>query len=150
MQNSYMPDSFDEWIEKVCEADPLPDDPDDGDDERVIGPPLTTEEIQAAQVRLARWQCVQTFHADTTALCDRCTSPDYFLQSRLKPLHNAHVLAEFARLQNVDQVRLAGHDENWPDGFVVIQNRPLNIEVTSTHGGRKLGDEYRSRDGLAI
>jgi hypothetical protein len=138
-----MPDSFDEWIEKVCEGDPLPVDLDDDDESSVIGPPLTTEEIQAAQVRLARWQSVQAFNADTTALCDRCTSPDYFLQSRLKFLHNARVLAEFARLQNVDQVRLANYDENWPDGFVVIQNRPFNIEVTSTHSGRKLGDEYR-------
>jgi hypothetical protein len=67
--------------------------------------------------------------------------------SRLKFLHNAHVLAKFARLQSVDQVRLADHDENWPDGFVKIQNRAFNIEVTSTHGGRKLGDEYRHLKG---
>jgi hypothetical protein len=148
MQNSYMPDSFDEWIEKVCEAEPLPVDLDDDDDgESVIGPPLTTEEILAARVRLARWQCVKTFSSDTKTLCNRCRSADYFLQSRLKFLHDAHVLAKFARLQSVDQVRLAGHDENWPDGLVVIRNRRFNIEVTSTHGGRKLGDEYRNPKG---
>jgi hypothetical protein len=138
-----MPDSLDEWIENFCEADPLPADLDD-DGESVIGPPLATEEIQAARVRLARWQCAEAFYADTTALRERCAPPDYFLQSRLKFLHDAHVLAKFARLQGVDQVRLASHDENWPDGRVVIQNRRFNIEVTSTHGGRKLGDEYRN------
>jgi hypothetical protein len=144
----HMPDSFDEWIEKVCEAEPLPVDLDDDDDgESVIGPPLTTEEILAARVRLARWQCVKTFSSDTKTLCNRCRSADYFLQSRLKFLHDAHVLAKFARLQSVDQVRLAGHDENWPDGLVVIRNRRFNIEVTSTHGGRKLGDEYRNPKG---
>jgi hypothetical protein len=137
-----MPDSFDEWIEKVREADPLP-----VDLESVIGPPLATEEIQAARVRLARWQCVEAFHADTKQLCNRCRSADYFLQSRLKFLHDAHVLAKFARLRSVVQVRLAGHDENWPDGLVVIRNRQFNIEVTSTQGGRKLGDEYRNPTG---
>jgi hypothetical protein len=48
-----MPDSFDEWIEKVCEADPLPVDFDDDDGESVTGPPLATEEIQAARIRHA-------------------------------------------------------------------------------------------------
>jgi hypothetical protein len=148
MQNSCMPDSFDEWIEKVCEADPILVDLDDDDDgEPVVGPSLTPEEIQVARIRLARWQCVKAFSADTKALCNRCRSADYFLQPRLKFLHNAHVLAKFARLQSVDQVRLADHDENWPDGFVKIQNRAFNIEVTSTHGGRKLGDEYRHLKG---
>jgi hypothetical protein len=110
-------------------------------------PSLTPEEIQVARIRLARWQCVKAFSADAKALCNRCRSADYFLQPRLKFLHNAHVLAQFARLQSVDQVRLADHDENWPDGFVEIQNRAFNIEVTSTHGGRKLGDEYRHLKG---
>jgi hypothetical protein len=145
-----MADSLDEWLfDEVCEADPLPDDLDDDnddhdDDTSAIGPPLSPEEIQAARVRLSRWQCAEAFRADTEALRERCARQDYFLQSRLKFLHNAHVLAKFARLQSVDQVRLAGHDETWPDGYVVIQNRRLNIEVTSTHGGRKLGDEYRN------
>jgi hypothetical protein len=86
-------------------------------------------------------------NADTRALCNRCASADYFLQPRLKFLHDAHVLAKFGRLQSVDQVRLAGHHENWPDGLVEVQNRAFNIEVTSTHGGRKLGDEYRHLKG---
>jgi hypothetical protein len=35
----------------------------------------------------------------------------------------------------------------WPDGYVKIQTRTINVEVTSTHGGRKLGEEYRRVKG---
>ncbi|MGB8607148.1 hypothetical protein [Bradyrhizobium sp.] len=114
-----------------------------GDDEEPLGPPLTQEEIEDAQSRLACWQPSQIFSDDTKALCNRCLSSDYFQQPRLKFLHDAYVVAKFAGLRGVDQVRLAARHENWPDGFVKIQNSTFNIEVTSTHGGRKLGDEYR-------
>jgi hypothetical protein len=145
---SHMPDSLDKWIEDVCEADPLPVDLDDDDDgASVMGPPLTPEEIQAARDRLTRWQGVKVFSADTKALCNRCVSSDFFVRPRLKFLHDAHVLAKFARPQCVDRVRLAGRNENWPDGLVEIGNRAFNIEVTSTHGDRKLGDEYRHPKG---
>lgn len=142
-----MANSLEEWIDNFCETDPLPVDLFDDGDEVIFGPPLSTEEIQAARVRLSRWQYAEAFHADTEALRKRCAPPDYFLQSRLKFLHDARVLAKFARLQSVDQVRLADHNENWPDGRVVIQHRQFNIEVTSTHGGCKLGDEYRHPKG---
>jgi hypothetical protein len=139
-----MPDSFDEWIDKVCEVEPIALDLDDEDGETVAGPPLTPVEIQAARDRLTRWQGVEPFCADTKALCNRCVSSDFFVRPRLKFLHDAHVLAKFARLQCVDRVRLvADRKENWPDGLVEIEKRAFNIEVTSTHGGRKLSDEYR-------
>lgn len=95
-----MPDSFDEWIDSVCDSAPLPSDLDiDDDDDGPVGPPLATGEIQAASTRLARWQSATAFSADTKALCNRCVSADYFLQPRLKFLHDAYVLAKFARLQ---------------------------------------------------
>jgi hypothetical protein len=90
-----MHDSLDKWIENFREADPLPVDLDDDDDgEPVIGPPLTTEEIQAARVRLARWQCAKAFLADTKGLCNRCRSADYFLQSRgIRQIETEQVIA---------------------------------------------------------
>ena len=145
-----MPDEFDEWIDRVCEADPLPDDVGDDDDSIVRGPPLTSEEIDFAKDRLAKWQSARSFNDDVLGLCHRCKSSDYFLQPRLKFLHDAFVLAEFAIKRGVDQVRLAARNENWPDGRVKIQTRTFNIEVTSTHGGRKLGEEYRRMSGAEI
>ena len=53
------------------------------------------------------------------------------------------MLAEFVSLHHVDSVRLANASEQWPDGFVKIGEFVHKIEVTSTHGGRRLGKEYR-------
>jgi hypothetical protein len=68
----------------------------------------------------------------------------------LKFLHDADVIADFAILRGVDQVRLAAPTENWPDGYVEIQGHTYNIEVTSTHGGRKLGKEYGALRGKGL
>jgi hypothetical protein len=138
-------DSLDEWIDKDCEADLLPIDIDD--DDEPVGPPLTLEEIDSGRVRLARWQSAEAFSGDAKSLCSRCRSADYFLQPQLKFLQDAYVLAKFARLRDAERVRLAGRNENWPDGFVKFGCETFNIEVTSTHGGRKLGDEYRNVTG---
>jgi hypothetical protein len=43
----------------------------------------------------------------------------------------------------VDQVRLAARADQWPDGYVRVGNKEHNVEVTSAHGGRKLGAEYK-------
>jgi hypothetical protein len=137
-------DDFDDWIDKACAADPLSDDV--GDDAWTVGPrgpPLTSEEIDAAGIRLAKWQSAEVFSADVMALCNRCLSSDYFRQPRLNFLQDAFVLAEFAVKRRVDHVRLAAPKEQWPDGYVKIQGNDFNIEVTSTHGGRRLCDEYR-------
>jgi hypothetical protein len=53
------------------------------------------------------------------------------------------MLAEFAGLIPVESVRLASSSEQWPDGYVKLSGKTHYIEVTSTHGGRKLGEEYR-------
>jgi len=62
----------------------------------------------------------------------------------MKFLHDAYVLAEFADRMCVDKVRLQRRSEQWPDGFVEVSKKTYNVEVTSTHDGRKLGDEYRN------
>jgi hypothetical protein len=43
----------------------------------------------------------------------------------------------------VERVRLASSSEQWSDGYVKLSGKTHNVEVTSTHGGRRLGEEYR-------
>jgi hypothetical protein len=140
-------DEIDDWIDRPLEADPLPADIDDDDDEPV-GPPPTESELHAAQQLLVHWQSPDDFSNTTLAMCKRCRSADYFNRPRLKFLHDAYVLAKFARLQEADSVRL--ESDQWPDGFIKLQGETYNIEVTSTHGGRKLGQEYRHVRGPTL
>jgi hypothetical protein len=135
------PDSLDEWIEQACASDPLPayaEEP-----EREPGPPLTKNELCAARSDLSEWQTPEVFAKATKALCARCGSEEWFNRPHLRFLHDAYVLAEFAELMAVDCVRLAPPSEQWPDGYLKIDGKTHSIEVTSTHGGRKLGKEYR-------
>jgi len=134
-------DELDELIDRACEADPLP--PYAEELERPRGPPLSRDERRDAQLRLAMFQPPPDFIAVTKALCDRCNSEDWFNRPYLKFLHDAYVLAEFVRLTPVEGVRLAKASEQWPDGCVRIAGKTHNIEITSTHGGRPLGKEYR-------
>jgi len=107
------------------------------------GPSLTEDECDAARIALAAWQAPRDFGAATKALSDRCNSEDWFNRPHLKFLHDAYVLAEFVDLMCVERVRLASSSEHWPDGYVRLSGKMHKIEVTSTHGGRKLGEEYR-------
>jgi hypothetical protein len=143
-------DNFpDEWIDKVCEADPLSDDFDLEDDESIpTSLTLTPKEIEAAGVELGRWQSVETFNRTERRLRLRNADRDFFVQPQLKFLHDAYVLAKFATRIGADQVRLADRRDQWPDGFVGISKRTIKVEVTSTHGGRKLGGEYREPRGM--
>jgi hypothetical protein len=134
-------DSLDDWIDQACEADPLPPFVDEVEPAR--GPPLTREECRVAQKNLAAWQDPGDLIAVTKALSDHCASEDWFNRPYLKFLHDAYVLAEFATLMPIERVRLASPSEQWPDGYVKVSGRTHNIEITSTHGGRKLGEEYR-------
>lgn len=141
-----MADNFpDEWIDRVCEADPiLHDDLDLEDDEPVpAGLTLTPKEIKTAYLELGRWQSVDTFARKERALRLRNVDADFFVQPQLKFLHDAYVLAKFAARIGADDVRLADRREQWPDGFVRFNKRTTKVEVTSTHGGRRLGEEYR-------
>jgi hypothetical protein len=133
--------SIDDWIDQALEADPLPPYMEEPEPER--GPPLTMDECAAAHVALAAWQAPGDFIAATNALSDCCNSEDWFNRPHLKFLQDAYVLAELVGLIAVDSVRLARPSERWPDGYVKLSGRMHNIEVTATHGGRKLGEEYR-------
>jgi hypothetical protein len=138
-----------EWIDKAIEADPQTLDVNDLDDDLDLpaGPPLTSSEIEAARISLAQWEAPEAFKKAVDALSARCASGDWFNSPQLKFLHDAFVLARFAQRRKVDQVRLAEATAQWPDGYVRIGSRTHNIEITSTHGGRKLGDEYREVRG---
>jgi hypothetical protein len=111
---------------------------------------LSADERRDAQLRLAAFQAPAAFAALTNALCDRCGSEDWFNRPYLKFLHDAYVLAEFVTLAPVESVRLAGASEQWPDGYVRVSGKSHNIEITSTHGGRKLGKEYRGEKKVCM
>jgi hypothetical protein len=138
-------DPIDEWIDKAVESDPSELDIDDLDESH--GPPLSTAEIESARHVLSCLHDPVAFKTSVDALCARCNSKDWFNRPQLKFLHDAFVLARFAQRRKVDEVRLAESTARWPDGFVRIGRQTHNIEVTSTHGGRKLGEEYREVKG---
>jgi hypothetical protein len=145
-----MGDPIDDWIDKAIEAaGPL--ELDDVDEfTGASGPPLSPDEIEAARVNLTRWQNPGAFKVEVDALCARCASKDWFNRPELKFLHDAFVLARFAVRSQVNEVRLAQASAQWPDGFVRITDKTHNIEVTSTHGGRRLGEEYRNLRGPTL
>ena len=134
-------DALDAWIDQACEADPLPPYVEEIEPER--GPLLTRSECDAVRIALAAWQAPEDFITATKAISDRCNSEDWFNRPHLKFLHDGYVLAEFVGLMPVEEVRLANSSEQWPDGYVKLSGKTHNIEVTSTHGGRRLGKEYR-------
>jgi hypothetical protein len=135
-------DAIDDWIDQLLEADPLTIEMDDVDDEPV-GPRPTESEMDTARQLLVQCQSPDDFSKTTLSMCRRCLSRDYFNRPKLNFLHDAYVLAKFAKLRGAESVRLAAPSDQWPDGFIKLRGRIHNIEVTSTHGGRKLGQEYR-------
>jgi len=141
-------DPIERWIDQAIVSDPIELDLDEFDEPS--GPPPSSEEIEAARERLALWQSPTAFKADVDALCARCPSKEWFNRPQLKFLHDAFVLARFALYQRADEVRLAKPAEQWPDGFVRIAGKTHNVEVTSTHGGRRLGQEYREVKGPTV
>ena len=143
-----MGDPINDWIDKAVEADTVELDIDEFNE--ASGPPLSPEEIEAARVSLTRWQDPRAFKVEVDALCARCVSRDWFNRTQLKFLHDAFVLARFALHSHVNEVRLAEASVQWPDGFVRIEGKTHNIEVTSTHGGRRLGEEYREISGPTL
>ena len=134
-------DPIDEWIEEACRSDPLP--PYAEEFQQAPGPPLSPGDLRDARASLSKWHSPEDFAKATQTLCNRCGSEEWFNNPRLKFLHNAYVLAELVTLTAVERVRLADDPEQWPDGYVKASGKTRNIEITSTHGGRKLGDEYR-------
>jgi hypothetical protein len=143
-----MGDPINDWIDKAVETDTVELDIDEFNE--ASGLPLSPEEIEAARVSLTRWQDPGAFKVEVDALCARCVSRDWFNRTQLKFLHDAFVLARFALHSRVNEVRLAEASAQWPDGFVRIAGKTHDVEVTSTHGGRRLGEEYRAISGPTL
>jgi hypothetical protein len=138
-------DPSDERIDKAIEV--TLNEPNADEFDEPSGPPLSGEEIEAAKTKLTQWQSPDVFKAAVDTYCARCTSRDWFSRPELKFLHEAFVLARFALQIPASGVRMAEPSAQWPDGFVQLSGKTHNIEVTSTHGGRRLGDEYREVKG---
>jgi hypothetical protein len=139
-----MDDSFDDWdawIDAALAADPLPA---LDDEEELPTEPLPSEnELAAAQESLSQWKSPEEFYRITVGLCARSPGPEFFNRAQFKFLREAYVLGKFAKRQRAEAVRLVAPSERWPDGLIRLEGRDHGIEVTSTHGGRKLGKEYR-------
>ena len=130
----------DEFIDKALEADPHLIEVQDR--AMAFGTLLTVPELLSASERLYVEQSASDFIRLTKELCGRSPEVEFFNNPKLKRvLHDAYVLAEFVRLSSVDGVWL--NSDDWPDGFVRTSGVAEKIEVTSTHGDRKLGEEHR-------
>jgi hypothetical protein len=140
-------DKIESWIEAACDDgwDPANDGWDlleVEDDE--TAPPLKIDELKIVHERLAVWCSPGEFRQVVVDIHKRCRSSQIFTNPRLKFLLDAWSLAEFVRHKLVDQVRLAGPREQWPDGYVQIGQRIENVEITiALTAGRKLGQEYK-------
>jgi hypothetical protein len=102
-------------------------------------------ELKAEHEGLAVWRAPADFQSAVTALCRRTTSKAFFNNPRQQFLRDAWTLAKFAlRRKAVDQVKLAGPDDDWPDGYVSVAGAIKNVEVTiADMPGRKMGAEYK-------
>jgi hypothetical protein len=136
----------DEFIDDWTDADALPFE----EDEEPAGPPLSESEVDDGLAALVQWQTPSEFAKKTRSLSRRCRSSEYFNNPRLNFLRDAYVLAELASLKNADEVRLCSPADQWPDGLMKYRGQVYNIEVTSTHGGKKLGKEYRGITGPTL
>lgn len=136
-------DEIDKLIDAACETDPI--DVNEFIDEEA-GPPLSNAEVRQARIELAKWHLPTQFRSLVRSLHRRIHSSDYFSRPDLKFLQDAFVIGEFVHRKPVEEVRLALESERWPDGFVRLADKVHKVEVTSTHGGRRLGDEYRRSD----
>jgi hypothetical protein len=130
-------------VDAALEADPLS--AMEADDEWTWGPPPTTSEIDIAEDYLTScFRNTDEFVAKTKSLCTRCGSKEWFLNPSFQFWQDAYVLAKFAKYMDATSLRLSTRKEQWPDGYVKISGKTHKVEVTSAHGARKLGDEYRN------
>src|SRR5262249_17628114 len=123
-------DDLDKWIDAACDDgwEPSPDAISEFDDAEA-GPPLDKSELKAAHEDLAKWRSPADFHCVVQGLHKRCRAREFKSPHR-KFLLDAWTLAEFVRHKSVDQVRLAGPSEQWPDGYVKVGPSVENVEVT--------------------
>lgn len=106
---------------------------------------LVLVEPVTARLKLAAWHSPSAFGDAVCEFHKRCRSREIFNDPGLSFLLDAWTLAEFAcRKGNIDQVRMADPNEQWPDGYILVQGKIHNVEVTTAlFPGRKMGEEYQ-------
>lgn len=110
---------------------------------------MTTESdleaaLAMARTELSQWQSPAAFIKRVGEVDSLIESAVLFTKPNINFLFDALVLAEFLKLKRVEQVRLAGAREGWPDGFIGNQKAFENVEITEImEPGRRRGDEYR-------
>jgi hypothetical protein len=106
---------------------------------------LLPVERAAARLKLAAWHLPSAFGNAVCKFHKRCRSREIFNDPGLSFLLDAWSLAEFARRKgDIDQVRMADPNEQWPDGYILVQGEVHNVEVTTALSpGRKMGEEYK-------
>jgi hypothetical protein len=139
---SVVKDALDKWIDAACDDGWEPDAVSEFDDDNA-GPPLSIEDLQSAREDLAQWRAPDDFRRVVDLLHKRCRSHE-FKDPRRQFLLDTWTLAKFVRHKPVDQVRLAGRSEQWPDGYVCVGNVVENVEATiALMPGRKMWEEYQ-------
>jgi len=139
-------DDIDKWIDATLEGwDPSKEGwgPSEFDDVEA-GPPLSIDELKRAHENLAVRRSPLDFRRTVGRLHKRCLSSEIFNDPKRKFLLDAWVLAELSKHKPFTRLRLAGADEQWPDGYAQTETGELKIEVTSALlPGRRLGAEYK-------
>jgi hypothetical protein len=139
-------DDIDKWIDATLEGwDPSKEGwgPSKFDDVEA-GPPLSTEELKRAFEDLAIWHSPLDFRRTVARLHKRCLASEIFNDPKHKFLLDAWVLAELSKHKPFTRLRLAGKDEQWPDGHAQTETGEVKIEVTSAQlPARRLGAEYK-------
>jgi hypothetical protein len=146
-------EDMDKWIDAACDDgwDPAAHGwgPSEFDDLET-GPPLSGDELKTARADLARWRTAADFRLAVHRLHKHCRSWEFKGPER-KFLLDAWTIAEFVGHKSVAQVRLANVYEQWPDGYVKIDGRIENVEVTiALMPGRRMWDEYEPGAKLVV
>jgi hypothetical protein len=116
-------------------------------DDAESGPPLSATDLRQAHEDLAQWHLPIDFRRAVHNLFQRCRGPE-FKEPQREFLLDAWTLAEFVRYKSVDQIRLAGPSEQWPDGYVKIGRMIANVEATiALMPGRKMWKEHQVDNG---
>jgi hypothetical protein len=108
------------------------------DQERI--PP---EDAASVQKELLVWRTPEEFCALVDRLDSRTTSADLWRSHALEFMRDDAIsLKEFTILMPVDNVRLCDPRREKHDGQVEIKGQVIDVQITATHGGRKVAKEY--------
>jgi hypothetical protein len=98
-------------------------------DDAESGPPSSATDLRQAHEDLAQWHLPIDFRRVVHNLFQRC--PRSGVQRATATILAGRMdVGKIRSLQSVDQIRLAGPSEQWPDGYVKIGRMIANVEAT--------------------